>query len=74
MERRITRAPQIFGGVMMLIGALIYFIDMFDVGRNLHMFVIPSIIFMGIGAIFSFAGHVTSGEQGRSEHPSARTL
>ena len=60
---------------MMLIGALIYFLDMFDFGRNLHVFTIPAIIFMGVGAIFSFAGSIqANGERERSEHPSARTL
>jgi hypothetical protein len=73
MERRMTRAPQIFGAVMMLLGALIYFLEMFDVGRNLHMFTIPAIIFMGVGAIFSFAGRVTSDERARSERPFVRT-
>ena len=53
---RPTRAPTIFGAVLMLLGALFYFVDMSDTGRNLHWFVIPAVVLMGIGALFTVLG------------------
>ena len=58
MTNRITRAPNIFGGILLALGAGVYFIDMFDAGRNLHMFVIPALILMGIGALFTAVGKI----------------
>ena len=53
---RPTRAPTILGAVLMLLGALFYFVDMSDTGRNLHWFVIPAVVLMGIGALFTVLG------------------
>ncbi len=53
---RATRAPTIFGAILMAIGALLYFVDLYDTGRNLHWFLIPSVLLLGIGAIFAAAG------------------
>ncbi|HEU0031065.1 MAG TPA: hypothetical protein VFQ53_10570 [Kofleriaceae bacterium] len=61
---RPTRAPTIFGGVLMLIGAVLYFIDTADTGRNLHWFLVPAVALMAIGAVFAWFG---SREQ---HHPS----
>jgi hypothetical protein len=51
-----TRAPRIFGAILMLAGAGLYFVDALDKGRNLHWFVFPSIILMGLGAMFAMFG------------------
>ena len=40
----------------MLAGAGLYFVDLSDAGRNLHWFVIPAVILMGIGAMFTALG------------------
>jgi hypothetical protein len=56
MSSRPTRAPVIFGGALMLSGAGLYFVDLSDAGRNLHWFVIPAVILMGIGAMFAALG------------------
>jgi hypothetical protein len=58
MTTRPTRAPKIFGGLLMLAGAGLYFVDLSDTGRNLHWFVIPAVILMGIGAMFTALGAV----------------
>jgi hypothetical protein len=55
MERT-TRAPTIFGGILMLVGAALWFVDMDDGGRNLHWFVFPAVLLMGVGALFMLAG------------------
>ncbi|MBA2538613.1 MAG: hypothetical protein H0V17_03185, partial [Deltaproteobacteria bacterium] len=44
-----TRAPKIFGACLMLAGAGLYFVDISDKGRNLHWFVFPALILMGLG-------------------------
>lgn len=51
-----TRAPKIFGACLMLAGAGLYFIDIGDKGRNMHWFVFPALILMGLGAIFATIG------------------
>jgi hypothetical protein len=53
---RPTRAPTIFGAVLMVCGALCYFVDISDTGRNLHWFVFPAVLLMGLGAIFTVLG------------------
>jgi hypothetical protein len=58
MEQRITRAPRIFGGILMFLGALVYLVDLFDLGRNLHMFVFPAVLLMGLGALFTIVGSI----------------
>lgn len=56
-----TRAPLIFGVILMLFGAGLYFVDMEDVtGRDFHMFVVPAVVLMALGALFAFAGKLTS--------------
>jgi hypothetical protein len=56
-----TRAPMIFGAILMLVGAVLYFVDMEDgTGRNVHLFVVPSIVLMGLGALFAFFGTAKS--------------
>ena len=56
MTSRPTRAPKIFGALLMLSGAGLYFVDLSDHGRNLHWFVIPAVVLMGIGAMFAVLG------------------
>ena len=51
-----TRAPKIFGACLMLAGAGLYFVDIADKGRNLHWFVFPALILMGLGALFTMIG------------------
>jgi hypothetical protein len=58
---RPTRAPTIFGAILMVIGALCYFVDISDTGRNLHWFVIPAVLLMGLGAIFTVLGTMQNG-------------
>jgi len=55
-ERQTTRAPTIFGAILMVLGAGLYFIDMTGGARNLHWFVFPAIILMGLGAVFTLFG------------------
>jgi hypothetical protein len=59
---RPTRAPTIFGAILMLLGAGLYFIDITDTGRNLHWFVVPALALMGLGALFTTLGQ-------RQRHP-----
>jgi len=56
LEPRATRAPTIFGAILMVIGAGLYFIDMTDGARNPHWFMFPAIILMGLGALFTLFG------------------
>jgi hypothetical protein len=51
-----TRAPKIFGACLMLAGAGLYFVDIGDKGRNMHWFVFPALILMGLGALFATIG------------------
>lgn len=64
---RPSRAPTIFGAILMLLGAALYLVDLADTGRNLHWFVIPAIALMGIGALFTTVGAL----QHDDEQPSA---
>jgi hypothetical protein len=54
--QRDTRAPTIFGAILMLAGAGLYFVDIGDSGRNMHWFVFPALILMGLGALFTTLG------------------
>ncbi|MEO8705785.1 MAG: hypothetical protein ABI867_37490 [Kofleriaceae bacterium] len=54
--QRPTRAPTIFGGILMLAGSVLYFIDSTDESRRLGMFVVPAMILMGLGALFAVLG------------------
>jgi len=58
MEQPITKAPRIAGGILMCLGAMVYLVDLFDVGRNLHMFVFPAVVLMALGALFTIAGSI----------------
>jgi hypothetical protein len=55
MQRK-TRAPTIFGAILMLAGAGLYFLDSPDGGRKFELFVIPAMILMGLGAVFAVFG------------------
>ncbi len=55
-ETRTTRAPTIFGGILMAVGALLYFVDAAGGARNPHWFIFPAIILMGLGALFTLFG------------------
>ena len=59
---RTTRAPVIFGAILMFVGAALYLVDMEDRGRNLHMFVVPAVVLLAVGALFAFVGRATAGE------------
>ena len=65
--QRTTRAPTIFGGILMLAGAILWFVDMDDGGRNLHWFVFPAVLLMGLGAVFMIAGNA---QRSRAERAS----
>jgi hypothetical protein len=56
---RTTRAPVIFGAILMLVGGVLYLLDMEETGRNLHMFVVPSVVLLAMGALFAFVGSAT---------------
>lgn len=55
-ESPTTRAPTIFGSILMVAGSLLYFIDASDGARNPHWFIFPAIILMGLGALFTLFG------------------
>lgn len=50
-----TRAPTIFGAVLM-VGSGVWFMDTMDGIRNPHWFVFPAIILMALGALFTLFG------------------
>lgn len=66
MERT-TRAPTIFGGALMLVGSAVYLADVADSGRNLHLFVVPAVVLMAIGALFTLIGTRSRSRQ-RTHH------
>lgn len=51
-----TRAPRIFGAILMFAGGALYFVDMSGTGRNPHWFLFPALILMGLGALFAMFG------------------
>jgi uncharacterized membrane protein len=63
---RTTRAPTIFGAILMLAGSLLYLIDIDDSERNLHWFLIPAVVLMGLGAVFAVLGARGNEESGSS--------
>lgn len=65
---RPTRAPTIFGAILMLLGAACYLVDVTDTGRNLHWFMFPAIALMGLGALFATIGALQHDDD---EQPSA---
>ncbi len=65
--QRTTRAPTIFGAILMLVGSLLYLVDLDDGGRNLHWFVVPALALMALGALFAMAGSIQRGPDGTSE-------
>jgi len=54
--QRTTRAPTIFGAILMLVGSLLYFVDITDTGRNMHWFLFPALALMAIGSLFAVIG------------------
>jgi hypothetical protein len=54
--KRTTTAPRIFGAALMLAGSGMYLADVANTGRNLHIFVVPSLVLMGLGALFAITG------------------
>jgi hypothetical protein len=58
---RPTRAPTVFGAILMLLGAGLYFVDISDHGRNPHWFVVPAVVLMGLGALFAVLGAAQRG-------------
>ena len=59
-ELRTTRAPTIFGGILMVLGSAIWFMDAVDGIRNPHWFIFPAILLMGLGALFTLFGRSTA--------------
>ena len=55
-EVRTTRAPMIFGAVLMVLGSGVWFMDTMDDIPDPHWFVFPAILLMGLGALFTLFG------------------
>jgi hypothetical protein len=59
-EIRVTRAPTIFGAILMVLGSGLWFMDTMDGIRNPHWFIFPAILLMGLGALFTLFGRSSS--------------
>ncbi|GEM_PF-3909863 len=47
-------------GIIMSVGGVLYLIDQVQKPRNWHLFLVPSLFLMGLGALLALAGSISS--------------
>ena len=52
------RGTKVAGALLAIAGASLYFVDLGGYARNLHWFLIPAVVMMGIGALFTMFGAI----------------
>jgi hypothetical protein len=52
------RGTKAAGAVLAIAGSSLYFVELGGRGHNLHWFVIPAVVLMGVGALFTMFGAI----------------